>query len=99
MKSLRGKTVYFWWSASSVVGVTFTKWVSMRMGTGREDTNRLGTGALVKSDWLFNKEIVPQIPRGLKRGQYKIRPFTELYRTYAAAQQRKRAIKRPLINK
>lgn len=98
MKSLKGKTIYFWWSCSEVVGITFEKWIKMRMSTGQEDSNKIGVGVQVKSDWLFSKDIIKKIPHGLKRGQYRVRPYTELYRTRQAALQRKHPIKRPAVS-
>ena len=92
------KRVYFWWSASEVYSAQFVKWVIMRMQTGGSDTNKLGVGAIVESDWLFNRPVVETPPHGCKRGQYILRPYEELYTTYKTARQRIFKIKRPTID-
>jgi len=77
----RNTKVYMWWSASDTYRVTFIKWIRMRMGTGREDTNKIGVGALVKSDWLFQPPLLNRRQRGgLKVGYYKVHPYHDLYR-------------------
>jgi hypothetical protein len=95
MKKL--KTIYFWWDSSYVYPVKFVSWCRMRMCTGREDSKKIGVGAIVESDWLFSKTIVKKIPYGLKRGQYRIRPYIPLYRTHNDAWQHKRKIRRPKV--
>ena len=97
MRPLRGKTVYYWHSASYVHAVKFVRWCVMRMGTGREDSNRLGVGAVLESDWLYSKLFIARPEHGLRRGQSRLRPYHELYRTYADARSHRRAIKRPTL--
>ena len=65
-KSLRGRTFYWWTSASEVWPVKFVRWQRMRMHTGGEDTNKIGVGAVVSSRWLFGKELMRKVPRGLR---------------------------------
>lgn len=89
--------VYFWWSASYVHGAKFVRWVVTRMNTGGEDTNQLGVGVLLESDWLFDKVILPKIPHGCKRGQTILRPYMPLYRSYYKAWCHKGAIRRPTV--
>jgi hypothetical protein len=89
--------VYFWWSASNVYGAKFINWVVTRMHTGDKDTNKLGVGVLVESDWLFDKIIVNKIPYGCKRGQYILAPYDDLYRSYESAWKHKGKIKRPTV--
>lgn len=99
MKSkLKGKKVHFFWSAGDVVTVTFIRWQKTRMNTGGSDTNKIGVGAIVESDWLFSRTMIKKIPSGLRRGQYAIRPYTQLYRTYRNAWKRKGAIRRPKVS-
>lgn len=71
----------------------------MRLRSGGQDTNNIGVGAIVSSDWLFNKEMVEEIPYGLKRGQYRLRPYIDLYFSREDANCRKNEIKRPAINR
>jgi hypothetical protein len=94
----KGTPIYFWWNSSYIHQVTFVKWCRMRMSTGRDDSNKLGVGAIVESDWLFDKCICPKIPHGLKRGQYRLRPYTNLYRSNSAAKQHTRKIRRPKLS-
>ena len=89
--------VYFWFSASYVYSAKFIKWKIVRMNTGGLDTNKLGVGALVESDWLFGEPIIKKVPYGCKRGQLIIRPYTDLYRSYNNAWKKERKIKRPTI--
>lgn len=49
------------------------------MRTGGKDTNNLGIGVKVKSDWRFCKDLIKKVPHGCKRGEYIIRPYTRLY--------------------
>lgn len=89
--------VYFWYSSSFIQGFKFVKWVVTRMHTGGKDTNKLGVGVLVESDWMFSKEMSPKIPHGCKRGQHIIRPYHDLYRTYNDAYRRVGKIRRPTV--
>ncbi len=91
------ETIYFWWSAGNVYGVKFVDWVITRMNTGGENTNNLGVGILVESNWLFSKIIVPKIPHGCKRGQYILRPYTDIYRTYQSAWKHMVKIRKPSV--
>ena len=91
------ETIYFWWSSSYVHSVKFVRWVITRMNTGGSDTNKLGVGAMVESDWLFNKPLVEKIPNGCKRGQYILTPYTRLYRTSKNAWNHTREIRKPSI--
>ena len=92
----RLKRVYFWWSASETYGAKFVRWCRMRMCTGREDTNKIGVGAVVESELLYGGwDDDNPIQHGLRRNQGRVRPYTELYRTYKDAIERKRAIKKP----
>lgn len=89
--------IYFWWSASHVQSAKFVRWVITRMNTGGDNTNKLGVGVLVESDWLFNKATVEKIPNGCKRGQYILRPYDNLYRTYNDAWKRVGKIRKPSV--
>lgn len=91
------KKISFWWSAGNVYEVDFVEWVITRMNTGRSNTNQLGVGVKVSSDWLFAKEVVPKIPYNCKRGQYVLRPYTPIYRSYKAAWARKGEIRKPTL--
>lgn len=90
-------TVYFWWNSSYVFGVKFVKWVITRMNTGGSDTNKLSVAVMVESDWLFNSPVVKVIPNGCKRGQYILRPHTDLYRSYNNARMHKGIIRKPSV--
>lgn len=85
-----GRKVFFWWSAGHVMSVTFHGFVRMRMGTGRSDTNKIGTGLLVGS------ETFP--PYNLKYKKLKISPYHDFYLTARSAYNRRNAIKRPAPN-
>lgn len=93
----KGQWIYYYYGAGYVYGVRFVKWVVTRMHTGGDDTHKLGVGAMVESDWLFNKGIHPKIDRGCKRGQHIIAPYHNLYRTYEGAWKNKGKIKRPTV--
>lgn len=69
------------------------------MHTGSKDTNKIGVGAIVESDWMFSKAVIGKVPRGLRRGQYRLRPYTELYRTYNEARCHINEIQRPAVNR
>jgi hypothetical protein len=80
MKS--GETCWFWWSACETHSVKFIKWVRMRNHCGGPDSNKIGVGALVWSDWLFRPPLMNRRQRGgLKQGFYRVRPYTILYRS------------------
>lgn len=96
-KLTKGKKVLFWWSASELVTVTFTRWKTARNDNGKNDTNVIGVGAVVESDWLFEKHIVKKIPSGLKRGQCLLSPYVSLYLTRKSALKRTREVKRPAV--
>ena len=87
----RKRMIYFWWSASDVIGVEFLGYVKMRNGTGREDTNKIGVGVLAQS------ELFPPYNAKMTANKYKISPYTAIYRTYKSARLRKNAIKRPTV--
>lgn len=76
----RGDWVWFRWSASEWLPVRFVRWEVGRRGCGGADTNKLGVCAILRSDWCFDKCIVSRIPHGLRRGQYRLRPYTELFK-------------------
>ena len=94
---LKGKTIHFFWGAGNTAAVTFIRWQKMRMGTGGEDTNKIGVGAIVESNWMFARNMIKKIPNGLRRWQYAIRPYTPLYRTNRSTWLRKGAIRRPKV--
>ena len=83
----KGDKVYFWWSCSYVYMVTFVSWKSTREGVG----------AIVESDWLFDRVICPKIPHGCKRGQTVLAPHTDLYRSYNSAHLHKGKVRRPTV--
>lgn len=89
--------IYFWWSSSYVHCVDFVRWQVMRMHTGGKNTNQLGVGVVVESDWLFNAVLSPEIPRGCKRGQHILAPYHDLYRTYNDAYRHVGKIRRPTV--
>lgn len=89
--------ISFWWSAGYVYEVSFVGWVITKNRTGGVDTNRLGVGVLVESDWLFSKLIIPKIPYGCKRGQYILRPYTKIYKTYDDAWNHRNELIRPTL--
>ena len=77
----KGQLMWFRQSASEAHKVKFVRWVRMRMGTGGKDTNKLGVGAIVWSDWLFRHPLMNRRGRqGLKEGYCALRPYMELYR-------------------
>lgn len=87
----KGETVYFWWSCSYVYSVKFVDWKIVRTNDG------YGVGALVESDWLFDKVVIPKIPHGCKRGQSVLAPHTDLYRSYNTAYLRNGKVRRPTV--
>jgi hypothetical protein len=90
--------VYFWQSASNVYGAKFVRWNLMRMNTGGADTNKIGVGVVLESDWLWsNPQLSPVISRGCKRGQHILAPYHSLYRTYDEAWNRTGKIRRPSV--
>lgn len=90
--------VYFWWSASYVHSAKFVKWIITRIHDGSENSNKLGVGALLESDWLFGKCIVQNIQHGCKRGQHISYPYHPLYRSYDDAWKHKGKIRVPTID-
>lgn len=94
MKIKTHQRVHYWYSASEVSSVIFVRWCVMRMQTWGKDTNKLGVGAIVRSDWLFSRGLRPRIDWGLKRGQARLRPCWTLYRTREQAYQHKNPIRR-----
>lgn len=97
MKSLRGKPVYYWHSSSEVLGVVFVRWRVMRRSCGGENTNKLEVGAVVSSHWAYSRLLQRKIDRGCRRGQALMRPYWDLYTSYANAYAHRRAIRRPSI--
>lgn len=92
MKDIKeGRTVWFWYGAGHLVAVTFVRWCKTKMGTGREDTDKIGIGAVVSSDYVFKRN-----GKG-NRKQAILRPYMELYRTYKSGLSRRNEIKRPKI--
>lgn len=91
----RGQWVHYWYSASEVLSVRFVRWVRMRMENGGEDTNKIGTGAIVSSDWQCTRLMRPRIDRYCKRGQKLLRPYWDLYPTYDDARRHQNKIQRP----
>jgi len=81
----KGDTVYFWWSCSYYYMVKFVEW----------KLTRRGVCAVVESEWLFDKCIMPKIPHGYRRGQAVLQPHTDLYRSSRAAEAKNRKIRRP----
>ena len=61
----------------------------MRISNGLGDTDYIGVGAVIWSNWLFARHMSnygPRpIPHGLKRGYSRVRPFDNLYTTYDGA--------------
>jgi hypothetical protein len=97
-KRLRpGDIVGFWWSASYVHTAHFVRWHVMRMHTGGTDTNKLGVGVVVESSWLFSAVTVRKPPPGCVRGQYILRPYTQLFPSYDDAWKRENVIERPTV--
>ena len=69
------RIVYFLWSCSNVYAVEFATWKIMRMSTGGKDTNKLGVGCILRSNWLFDNRIYPHINDGGKRGEHILAPI------------------------
>lgn len=90
-KLKNGAKIWFWWGAGSLQVVTFVRWCKTKMNTGGEDTDKMGVGALTKSDWLYKA-------RGGTRTQLVLAPYTSLYRTCRSAHLRRNEIKRPKVN-
>ena len=87
----KGRKIWFWYGAGKLEVVTFVRWCRTKMGTGREDTNKLGVGVVVESDWLFRIH-------GGTRTQLILQPYTALYRTDRSAQLHRNEIKRPKLS-
>lgn len=92
---LSGKPVFYYHSSSEIHKVTFLRWCRMKMNTGGKDTNKIGTGAIVYSDWLYSKLFINRPDHGLRRDQNKLRPYWDLYLTKEDAYNRRNPIKRP----
>lgn len=93
-KLKKGAKIWFYYGAGHIQAVEFIRWCKTKMNTGREDTDKIGVGSVVKSDWLF------KIHGGKRsqRTQVVLRPYTQLYRTYRSARNYRNQIKRPKIN-
>lgn len=94
-KIKKGDIIYFNDGSMYVYPIRFLKWCKMRRGDGGENTNKMGIGAEVESDWLFCKTLQHKIPHGLKRGQSRMRPYIPLYKSYEDAINQRNAIVRP----
>lgn len=82
----KGRWVYYWHSSSEVFGVRFVAWCRMQMSTGGEDTNNMGTGAILWSPWMYrHPKIWGKPDRGLRRGYHRLAPYHQLYSTYNGA--------------
>ena len=97
------RTVYFHWSASEVLRVTFIKWqrrLYPKDHTGKRKPGWWGVGSIVYSSWAFRWDGAKRVSRKekLKPGYIWLAPHTELYRTYDGAWSRRgRTIKRPTM--
>jgi hypothetical protein len=70
----------------------------MRRGCGGEKTNEIQVGAILESDWLFTvgKRQSP-LDRGLPFGQYRYRPYHDLWWTFDDAYNHRNPIRRPTL--
>lgn len=94
-RARRGQMVYWWVSASDLAEVKFVKWVRTRMQTGRDDTNKIGIGAIVSSTWRFSRAVRRRINSQCKRGQALVRPYMSLYHTELDARSYRNPIPKP----
>ncbi len=98
MSLRKGDKIYMWWSASHRHQVTFVKWVLMRMGNGGEDTNKVGVGCLVYSDWLFRMPLLNRSQRhGLREGYYRVNPYHNVYRKDPYYNRQPKGVRRPTV--
>lgn len=100
-RSLRGRKVYYHYSGSEVLSVTFVRWCRTRMHTGGEDSDRLGVGAIVKSPLIAEIERINHArpDHGLKRGFHRLRPYWRIFRTYRDAYANRRPITPPPVSR
>ena len=76
-----GEQCWFEWSASYAHQVEFVRWCRMKMHTGEDDTNKIGVGAILYSDWLFSSRLMNSRQRGgLPPGFCTLAPYHNLYR-------------------
>lgn len=92
------RRIWFWYSASSKMAVTFVRWHVMRMHTGGPDTNKLGVGAVVKSSWWFRPPLIVRRQRdGQPVGYALIRPYMTMYYMNNDGTYGHREFKRPSV--
>jgi len=92
------KKLYFWWSASDLAEVTFVRWQRMKMHTGGKDSNKLGVGAVVWSDWRFEPPLCNSKQRsGLPTKHFLVRPYETLYLDNPRYISTPRKLKRPTL--
>ena len=90
--------IWFWYGVSSKMAVTFVKWQIMRMHTGGDDTNKLGVGAVVYSDWWFRPPCVLRRQRSnMKIGFELLRPYWDLFKMNKDGTYSQREFKRPTV--
>jgi hypothetical protein len=92
----RPRPIYFRWSASYIHSAFLVGWKRMKMSTGGEDTNKLGVGAVIQSDWLFN-DFNKKARHGLPKKHYLLRPYMELYLDDPNFTRKPRKVRRPSL--
>ena len=98
LKSLcpKPRKVYFWWSASYVHEALLVGWKRTKMMTGGEDTNKIGVGAVIYSDFMFKKYNKKQ-RSGLSKDHFLLRPYTTLYVSNPWGNSKARKVRRPTL--
>lgn len=92
------KKVYFNAGSLYIYGGKFIRWQRMRRGCGGADTNKIEMGCVFENellDWNRTKHHKLRRQRGVRAGQYLLRPYHAVYRSSAAARRQVRAIRRP----
>jgi len=98
---VKRRHVYFWWSASTVMGATFIRWqrrLHPKDYLGKRLKGWWGVGAVVQSkSWDYPEAWRSARRNRLKRYQMWLAPHTNIFRTHRSADLGERPIKRPTM--
>ena len=93
MKLKKGNWIYINWKGYDSQKVQFVRFVKMRRGDGnKQSTNKIQTGIIVSSDWLFGSFNIKKPERGCKRGEAKIYPYHRIYKSAKSARKERNGI-------
>lgn len=95
-KIKKTRTVYLWWSASETIKVQLVGWKRTRMSNGGTDTNKLGVGAVVYSEFTF-RDLNKKQRSGLPKDHVLLPPYIPLYTKNPWPNSKAPKVKRPTL--